>query len=151
MARKFKSDAQRKAVMSALSNDKVQNVKSNKVKKIKGMPLNAVKKGSIRVWMTSTAGAYGFGRTWTLHMADVTTGKHKEFWLGQDAKVISRAMSQDYRTYTTSVADKVQSSSWDKVMPVVVNDYLDAIINTPDEKTLKKVMGQLEVWSLAVE
>lgn len=118
------------------------------------IPETAVAYGAIRVWMDSGPGSYGFGRTWTLKAHDAKIGKGYSFWLGQDAKVMHRAMGVDYDTYPQDVSRLAKSREWDKVMPFVVTDYLNSIMadgRVPDETSLRAGFSELQPWELAVE
>jgi len=106
-----------------------------------------------KVTLETEREGYGFGHNYTLV---ATCGKQqKKFWLGQDAKVFSRALGMRMEDAIDHYSEKAGSRDFDKVKVFIAEDIVRANLSkkADDEitnKDIKKIM-KAEAWGLAVQ
>jgi len=121
------------------------------------------KTGKIEYWIESVPNRYGFGRDYTLILAEVTPDRkllsEKRFWLGQDAKVFSRMLGMDTRYAVEHYTKKARSRNFDKIQKHIARDVLRVMLGRTErnwnkgltQKELRGLMGGVKAWEMAVE
>jgi hypothetical protein len=92
----------------------------------------------------TSAGPYGFGKTWTLELTTKT--RSKSFFLGQDAKVCHRLLQMEPRMVCQKIGTNILDDKGLKKLAKL-------ILETIEENhmiTTRKLMN-MEPWALAVE
>lgn len=104
-------------------------------------------------WISARPNAYGFGHDWDLV---VKAGKKKSvLMLGQDAKVVSRALGMDMRDAVDYYAKKAGSKEWEKVAPFIADDVVRASLGLEADEPITpahiKKLAKAQPWEIAVE
>jgi hypothetical protein len=93
---------------------------------------------------------YGFGRNWSLVIEDKSTGETvKSFFLGQDAKVMSRLLGKTVDEYEKEYGTRKIS----ELKEHIATDIIQALNRSNKEITqdVLQKLTDLKEWELAVE
>ena len=104
-------------------------------------------------WISARPNAYGFGHDWDLV---VKAGKKKQvFMLGQDAKVVSRALGMRMDDAVDYYSKKAGSKDWEKVAPLIADDVVRANLGLEAGEPIMpahiKALLTGQPWEMAVE
>jgi len=94
--------------------------------------------------------AYGFGHDWSLVLKK--DGVSKQFWLGQDVKVVSRILGMRMDVAVEHYKKKANSVNFDVIKEYIAGDILRKKLNTHrlTQEQLEKIF-RMTRWELAVE
>lgn len=84
--------------------------------------VHKIKSSKITYWLKAVPNAYGFGHDWFLYMSDGS--RTKSFMLGQDVKVMSRALGMDMSYAVDYYSKKAGSKDFDKVSKFIATDLV---------------------------
>lgn len=106
-----------------------------------------------KYWISARPNAYGFGHDWDLV---VKAGKKKTvLMLGQDAKVVSRALGMRMEDAVDYYAKKAGSKEWEKVEPFIADDVVRASLGLEQDGAILpeniKQLAKAQPWEMAVE
>lgn len=76
----------------------------------------------------------------------------KEFWLGQDIKVMSRMLGMSMREAQIHYREKANSNNFEVISQLIASDILRKVANTQrlDQDKLEMIF-QMNSWELTVE